>query len=561
VRAAVLFALAFPVVKMPVALVREVDGGFSRCLRQFYSHWRAVWWRCRSRWRARWTGGSRGARGSATRIGTPCGGDAGRVGARSGRRVLALRGAVIFALAVQLSAATLKVQVSGHVVEMPLEKYVAAALAGEAGVFRSDEALQAMAVVARTYGVRMRGRHAAEGFDLCATTHCQRIDANAASARLQRIADATAGQMLWYRGKLAFTPYSLDCGGRTEDVEGVWPDERAPYLKSRADEYCVRAGSSEWHWSGDPDAIALALRKQGLKTPARITGIRVVERTESGRARQLEMRGDGAVPIAAGALRFAIGRELGWNTLRSDWFDAQGTVFSGRGSGHGVGLCQRGADEMGTEGRGYREILAYYFPGTEAGVSARGFEWTRMSGEDIALYTTRPSQDGPVLAAAERALRGDLERTGWRAPHGIEVRMYPDAESFRDATGEPGWVAAYAHGPHIEMQPVPDVVKTLRHELFHLLIESQAAPGLPLWFREGLVEYLTAAPGRSTGAGRLPSDAELRETHDAARARRAYEEAAAAVAELGRHYGETALLRWVKNGIPSSASRAPVNSK
>ena len=91
-------------------------------------------------------------------------------------------------------------------------------------------------------------------------------------------------------------------------------------------------------------------------------------------------------------------------------------------------------------------------------------------------------------------------------------------------------------------------------------VESQAAASLPRWYREGLVEYLS---GTAAGAiaKRLPSDTELRETHDAAGARRAYEEAAAAVAELGRHYGETALLRWVKSGIPSSASRPAVNSK
>ena len=109
---------------------------------------------------------------------------------------------------------------------MPLEKYVlAAVLAGEASVFRSDEALKALAVAARTYAVRMRGRHAAEGFDLCATTHCQRIDLDNVTLRLQKMADATSGEMLWYRGKLAFTPYSLDCGGHTEDAAAVWPDQ------------------------------------------------------------------------------------------------------------------------------------------------------------------------------------------------------------------------------------------------------------------------------------------------------------------------------------------------
>ncbi len=399
-------------------------------------------------------------------------------------------------LVLPLPAATLKVQIrtpaGSRIVELPLEKYVAAALAGESSVFGSSEALKAMAVVARTYAIRMRGRHAAEGFDLCASTHCQHIDLDAVTPRLQQIADATAGEMLWYRGKLAFTPYSLDCGGRTEDASAVWPEENAPYLKSHDDPYCSRAGSSEWHWSAAGAGVAEALLRQGLHSPARLTEIRVLQRTASGRAQQLELDGDAPVRIAAGAFRFAIGRELGWNTLRSDWFDAHAAngklLFTGRGSGHGVGLCQRGADLMMAEGRGYREILAYYFPGTSPGASARGFDWQRLSGESVALYTTRPAQDAPVLAAAERVLRAHLQRTGWAAPHAIEIRVYPDAQTFRDATGEPGWTVRSLYASRlwrIEMQPLGDRDATLRHELFHVLVESQAAPALPLWFREG----------------------------------------------------------------------------
>jgi stage II sporulation protein D len=470
--------------------------------------------------------------------------------------------AILLALASSLSAASLKVRVNGRVAEMPLEKYVAAVVAGEAGVFRSDEALKAMAVVARTYGVRMRGRHAAEGFDLCSTTHCQRLDLAGVATRVQKAADATAGEMLWYRGKLAFTPYSLDCGGRTEDAAGVWPDESAPYLTSRPDEYCVRAGSGEWRWSGDRAAIAQALRKEGLKTPETIATIRVLERTESGRARDLDLAGETDVRIAAGAFRFAMGRELGWNTLRSDWFDvraAGGRIsFTGRGSGHGVGLCQRGADEMGGEGRNYRDILAYYFPGTEIGVSARGFAWTRLGGEGVALYTTAAARDSRVLAEAERALRSAMERTSWTPPRGIEIRVYPNVAGFRDATGEPGWVGAFTHGARIEMQPGPDAESTVRHEIWHVLIESRAAPGLPLWFREGIVEWLS---GQSGAGGHAPDDESLRQTADRALAQRAYGDAAAAVAGLEKRYGEGALLRWVTSGIPSSVSRPATNSK
>ncbi len=80
-----------------------------------------------------------------------------------------------------------------------------------------------------------------------------------------------------------------------------------------------------------------------------------------------------------------------------------GLEFSGTGSGHGVGLCQKGADEMGAEGRTWRDILAFYYPGTELGRTGRGIAWTRLGGESVALFTTHPDRDG----ACSRRRRGN----------------------------------------------------------------------------------------------------------------------------------------------------------
>lgn len=44
-----------------------------------------------------------------------------------------------------------------------------------------------------------------------------------------------------------------------------------------------------------------------------------------------------------------------------------GWLFSGRGWGHGVGLCQVGAYGMAVRGHGYRDILAHYYTGTRVG--------------------------------------------------------------------------------------------------------------------------------------------------------------------------------------------------
>src|ERR1019366_9504070 len=148
-----------------------------------------------------------------------------------------------------------------------------------------------------------------------------------------------------------------------------------------------------------------------------------------------------SVRVSASAFRFALGRAFGWNTLESDRYEIHWPVFEGTGSGHGVGLCQRGADQMGAAGRSYREILAFYFPGAALGITGRGLTWQRVAGERVALFTTAPLLDGAVFELAERELRAAAERLHAQAPEGVEIRVYPDLDSFRNATGDPEEIA------------------------------------------------------------------------------------------------------------------------
>lgn len=175
-----------------------------------------------------------------------------------------------------------------------------------------------------------------------------------------------------------------------------------------------------------------------LRAPRTIERITNSGRTESGRARELRLAGAGErVRISATTFRFAVGRVLGWNTLPGDRYEVTGLVFRGTGAGHGVGLCQRGADEMGAEGRSYREILAFYYPGTVVGMTGSGISWTRLGGEDHTLFTTHPDRDGAVPMRAESQLRDLARRTNLPALGAIEIRLYPGVETFRNATGEP----------------------------------------------------------------------------------------------------------------------------
>jgi stage II sporulation protein D len=226
---------------------------------------------------------------------------------------------------------------------------------------------------------------------------------------------------------------------------------------------------------------------------------------------------------------------------------------------------------MGVEGRSYRDILAFYYPGAAVGVTARGIQWQRLSGDAMALLTTNPSQDRAVLDSAERQLRELTARTNWPAPRNLEIYLYPDVDSFRNGTGEPGWVAARTAASRVDLQPAAILRRrgvldeTLQHELLHALVESQARADLPLWFREGIVEYLAGSTPRD-GPPRIPPESDLRQTTDAARARRAYDDAARTVADLVKRYGEAAVLEWVKRGIPpevmkTSDNQAPRKSR
>jgi stage II sporulation protein D len=446
----------------------------------------------------------------------------------------------------------------GRVVELPAEKYVAAVLAGESSTFRSREALKAMAVAARTYAAHFKARHATEGFDFCVTTHCQRAVLKDITARLTEAAEQTRGLLLWYGSQPAFAVYTRNCGGRSEAAAGLWPDIRAPYLKVHDDPYCVRHRSDAWSWGAPPEALAEALAASKLIFPEQLTQVTVLERTASSRARILQLSGHGAAErISAGSFRLAVGRALGWNTIRSDRYEVRSSgsriLFTGTGQGHGAGLCQDGADEMGAEGFTFRDILEFYYPGTSVSRLDGDIPWKRLSSDEIVLFTTRPDRERVVLQTAAAELH-DL-RSRWHLPLKTqpEIYVYPDMESFRNGSGEPGWVAAHTQGNRIEMQPLTVLESrrllrsTLRHELLHVLIEARAKPGLPVWFREGLVQNLAEETSAGTAAT-------------------SRHETKARVAKLIRSYGVDEVLGWVTTGLPpavlhSSTSSSPANNK
>lgn len=451
------------------------------------------------------------------------------------------------------------------VTEIPLEEYTARVLAGESSSFTAMESLKAMAVTVRAFASRNRGRHQSEGFDLCDTTHCQDLRLTAVPDRLLNAALETEGELLWYEGRPAATFYHRDCGGHTESAHETWPGERFPYLLAQADPYCTSGSGREWRAEISKTDLAAALTREGMRVPLPLESVRINQRTASGRVSELLLAGSGGVPVRAAALRLAVGRQLGWTLIRSDHYEVRDAgakvVFQGRGAGHGVGLCQVGAARMGEAGRSYQEILSFYFPGTRIGISAQGISWRALGSTRIELLTTRPREDGSLIELAEQLLNEAEARFGSKVRFRPQLRVYPSVEVYRDATGQPGWMAASTRRRVVRMQPAEALRRKgvleemLRHEMLHVVVESHARSGLPFWFREGLVLILSHSADAARASALFASTQEVERALDSPRDRAeldgAHAAARARVAALVEQHGLAMVLRWVSEGIPA----------
>lgn len=422
--------------------------------------------------------------------------------------------ALVLLAALPLCAQQLLVKLPSGVTVMDIEDYVAAALAGESGGFRSEQALQAMAVTVRTFARVNRGRHRAEGFDFCETTHCQDLRVNGVNDRMRRAAERTEGVILWADGRPARVFYHAHCGGHTESAGVLWKESARPWLRGEPDSAC---GSGRW-------TARIAAADLGFQQ------LEVIARSASGRATKL--RHENGI-MTAEELHRAVGRTLGWDLLRSTFFEVTKQndtfLFEGHGRGHGVGLCQAGADARGSAGASWQQILAHYFPGTRV----RQANWTRVRGERIEAELMA-ANDAWVVAEAEKALAEAERRAGSRCAKPPRLRVYATLQDYRDETGEPGYVLASTRRGTVRLQPPGrlgqqpgGLAATLLHEMLHILVAQNGEP-LPLWEEEGRVLRLAGMSCPPAPLGRH-TEAELASPRSEAALRAAYRNACAAV--------------------------------
>lgn len=255
------------------------------------------------------------------------------------------------------------------VVSLPMEQYLIGVMQGEVGENWPAEALKAQAIAARSYAMAVMAERVSKPYDVATTTRDQvytskiRIPTPIQAAVLD-----TQGQVLNYKGRTLRAYYHSCCGGKGESFDAIWqdlaPGKTKPDFPAAVshDPYCKKSPNQRWELKLDETDFVQSLR---VKSPQLASASQVsVQTAPNDRVTSVTLTdAKQATRISGNQFRKA----LGYEKAKSTWFKMQrrgATVtLTGRGYGHGVGLCQWGAKGMAEKGKKSQGILQFYYPG------------------------------------------------------------------------------------------------------------------------------------------------------------------------------------------------------
>lgn len=290
---------------------------------------------------------------------------------------------------------------------VPIETYLRGVVPHEIGPNAPYAAVEAQAIIARTYALRNLHRFAIDEYELCADTHCQvywGLD-NTVSRADQAIA-ATSGLVLTYNNEPIDALYSSTTGGVTSPFEDVWLGDSRPYLVARIDaptaiwdlasnpldrEENFRRfmnlnegfNESDWNTFRWRESTSLEEMTEFLQRYYRrnnraidfkeVQEVAIVERSASGRVLKMTITTDaGVIEIPNDEIRNAFYPPISTFFYIEPIYRGQGEdrvldgyTFVGGGFGHGVGLSQTGSYNLANLGWSSAEILQFYYPGTQ----------------------------------------------------------------------------------------------------------------------------------------------------------------------------------------------------
>ncbi len=251
------------------------------------------------------------------------------------------------------------------VIGMDLEEYIKGTVAAEMPASFDIEALKAQAVCARTYAIKkmMTNPSYPEGADLSDDVNsCQAFvtlqnfaSTNPARAdllkRINEAVDSTRGEIILYDSQPIDALYCSTCGGRTESSEAVWGG-KIDYLRSVKCEDC----KASIHYQ-ESTIISNEIINKVINDKGKSLQIKILSVTPGERAKKIKINKH---EIDASILRKALNLPSNWMEFKTSGSE---TTITTRGYGHGVGMCQYGANGMAERGADYHQILEKYYQG------------------------------------------------------------------------------------------------------------------------------------------------------------------------------------------------------
>ncbi|MDH7498862.1 MAG: SpoIID/LytB domain-containing protein [candidate division NC10 bacterium] len=247
---------------------------------------------------------------------------------------------------------------------LEMEEYLRGVIREEISPEWPLEALKAQAIVARTFALRQLLDNPQHLFHLKSTTDSQLYGGRyGEDHRTDLAVKETAGLVLTFRKETIPAFYHAACGGHTEDAADVWSYNHSS-LQGVACAYCKFHPVYTWQARLRGEEIRRSLARWGYEV-GEVEAILPLLRSKTHRILQIEIRHALGRTLMEGK-RFR--QCLGYDLIRSTNFSVKrengSFLFSGKGWGHGVGLCQWGAKGMADRAFRYEEILKHYYPGT-----------------------------------------------------------------------------------------------------------------------------------------------------------------------------------------------------
>lgn len=241
-----------------------------------------------------------------------------------------------------------------------IEDYLAGVIGHEMPIGWEDAALHAQSIAARTYA--LASLRPKEDHDLKADVRSQVYrGVIAEDARARSLVEATRGMVLVWRGDIFTTFFHSTCGGDTVPADWIFGGQPIEPLQGATD--CACQPSRLHRWTRTIDLRDPRLRSLVLELPLREVAVEHWPRGGYAKAVRFVDAGGGATEVAPAELRRLVGLE---STAFELALGPGGTSLEvrGRGWGHGVGLCQFGANGFAKRGKDAAWILARAYPGS-----------------------------------------------------------------------------------------------------------------------------------------------------------------------------------------------------